>query len=157
MKNKNLKMVFIVITCILIVLVIFININKKMVSAESKIEYNSSVDDITFNDKVNIYFFWGNGCPHCKEESIFFNKIYNDYSKYFNIYAFEVWYNESNANLMQEFAKELKETPNGVPYLIIGNKSFVGFNASMEDSIKEEIINQYNNKTIDIYQQLNQN
>lgn len=154
MKSKYLKLLFIGITCALVFLVIFINIGKKQVNAENKIEYNSSVDDITFNDKVNIYFFWGNGCPHCKEESAFFNKIYNDYSQYFNIYSFEVWYNESNASLMQKFAKELDETPKGVPYLIIGNKSFVGFNSSMEDSIKEEIVNQYNNKTKDIYQDI---
>ena len=154
MKSKKLKIIFITITILLIILIVVVNVYKT--KSESITEKSSTVSDIIYNDKVNIYLFWGKGCPHCKEEIKFLNSIYKDYSQYFNTYTFEVWYDESNASLMQEFAKELNETPKGVPYLIIGNKSFIGFSSGMEDSIKNEIINQYNNKTSDVYQEITQ-
>ena len=43
-------------------------------------------------DDINIYFFWGNGCPHCEKEKIFLEKIKNKYSNVV-VYDFEVWKN----------------------------------------------------------------
>src|SRR5574344_902816 len=143
MKAKNLKILFILITILLVAIVVCANAFKKVDSGTSKINRNSSVDDIVYNDKVNIYFFWGNGCPHCKAEFTFLESIYNDYSKYFNIYAFEVWNNEDNANLMNNLAEKMNETVSGVPFLIIGDKTITGFTETKEDTIREEIVKQY--------------
>lgn len=78
-------------------------------------------------DKVNIYFFWGDGCPHCEEEFEFLNSIEEQYGKYYNLYAFETWYNEENVKLIYTFAGAMGDEVKGVPYTIIGNKSFRGF------------------------------
>ena len=52
-----------------------------------KINRNSTLSDITFqNDKINLYFFWGDGCPHCEELFSFLESIQNEYGKYFNVF-----------------------------------------------------------------------
>ncbi|MDO5568852.1 MAG: hypothetical protein Q4G04_01905 [bacterium] len=119
-------------------------------------EDNSSIVDISLDNivreenKVNIYFFWGNGCPHCEEEFAFLNSIEKEYGKYYNLYTFETWYDEENAKLLNVFATAMGDKVTGVPYTIIGDKSFSGFTSSYENDFKNAIINQYNN-SFDVY------
>ena len=47
-----------------------------------------------------------------------------------NLYTLEVWKNSDNLTLMKNFGKFLGETPKGVPYFIIGNKTFSGYSES---------------------------
>ena len=75
---------------------------------------------------VNIYLFWGDGCPHCKDEWAWLESIREEY-KDVNIYGFETWYSEANSKIMQQFATALGEEARGVPYTVIGNKSISGF------------------------------
>ena len=49
------------------------------------------------NDPVNVYFFHGDGCPHCAEAEEFFNSIEDEYGDMFDVVSYEVWYNETNA------------------------------------------------------------
>lgn len=101
---------------------------------------NSKITDIKkSSDKVNIYMFWGDGCPHCEEQFEFLESIQDEYGTYFNLYAFEVWYNEDNKELMNEFATAMNETIRGVPYTIIGDESFSGFSKSSEDDLLDAI------------------
>jgi len=81
-------------------------------------------------DKVNIYVFWGDGCPHCKHLAEFFNLHRSEVEKMANLYTLEVWKNSDNLTLMKNFGKFLGETPKGVPYFIIGNKTFSGYSES---------------------------
>lgn len=101
-------------------------------------------------NKVNIYFFWGNGCPHCAAEYAFFEKIKKQYGKYFNLYDFETWDNKENAKLLSEFAAALNEQISGVPYTVIGNQSVAGFGQDAEQQILQLIETQSKN-SYDIY------
>lgn len=98
--------------------------------------------------KINVYFFHGEGCPHCEEASKFFDKLSKDeeYSKYYNLKKYEVWYSEENNKLMEKVAKELNEQANGVPYIVIGKKTFSGYASDMDSEIKEAIKNAYESK-----------
>ena len=49
--------------------------------------------------KVNIYFFHGDGCPHCEAEMKFFDNLEEEYKSKYNLYKFETWYNENNVKL----------------------------------------------------------
>lgn len=89
--------------------------------------------------KVNIYFFWGNGCPHCAEENKFFQEIESEYGKYYNLYRFETWYNDDNAELMKTFATAMGDKTKGVPYTVIGDQGFIGFPEEYKNQIKEAI------------------
>ena len=55
------------------------------------------------------------------------------------IFDYETWYNQDNAKLMEAIAKSRGETAEGVPYIIIGNKSWNGFTESYEQEIINEI------------------
>lgn len=104
-------------------------------------------DDIKFDDKkINVYVFWGNGCPHCEDLYTFFNNLDAKYKAYFNIYSFEVWDNTENNKFMKEMASKLNEEVSGVPYTIIGNKSYSGYNESLGKTIKKAILEEYKNK-----------
>ncbi|MDO4996133.1 MAG: hypothetical protein Q4E69_03050 [Bacilli bacterium] len=79
--------------------------------------------DVSAKSKPTVYFFHGDGCPHCKEE----NKYLETVSKKINVEAYEVWYNEENEEFMNKVKEELGITETGVPLTIIGNTYFVGY------------------------------
>ena len=112
---------------------------------------NIKLDNITKKDgKVNIYLFWGDGCPHCKEEKLFLKSIENEYGNLFNVYEFEVWHNEENEKIMKEFGKAMDDNLTGVPYTIIGKESIKGFNDTKKEQILDAIINESKNN-YDVY------
>ena len=117
-------------------------------SSISTINRNSKIEDITFDDdKINIYFFWGNGCSHCEDQFEFLESIKDEYGNYYNIYTFEVWYNEDNLNLQEKVSTLMGKTVKGsVPYTIIGDEVISGFGASTEEKFKRIVAEQYNKK-----------
>ena len=46
-------------------------------------------------NEVNLYLFWGNGCPHCEDEMTFLNELEQRYTN-IRIYKYETWYNKDN-------------------------------------------------------------
>ena len=95
------------------------------------------------DNKINLYLFHGQECPHCEEERKWLDSIKDTYKDNLNIYYFEVWHNEDNAKLMEKVKKEFDIDKNGVPLTIIGEKYYLGFSSvtssSMENLIKEYI------------------
>jgi len=78
------------------------------------------------SEKVDAYLFFGNGCPHCDKEIKFFESIKYKYPD-LNLTTYEVYYSQENSLLMQKVANYLGAEGGGVPFLIIGDKYFVGF------------------------------
>ena len=89
--------------------------------------------------EVNLYFFRGEGCPHCEEAEEWFKSIEEEYGSYFNIVDYEVWNDENNAALMEKVAKARGEEAEGVPYIIVGDKSWSGFTSEYEQEILDQI------------------
>lgn len=141
---KNNKIIFIIITLLLLGIV-FVGVYSKMATTDTSkdnvINKNAKIEEIKKSEgKANIYFFWGNGCPHCKAEFEWIEEVNEKYPETFNLYGFEVWYNQNNASLVDNFAKAMGESLNGIPYMIIGDKSFIGFDESEEN--KQSMIDQ---------------
>ncbi len=108
--------------------------------------------------KINIYFFRGEGCPHCQEAEEFFDKIKSEYGKYYNLVDYETWYNTDNADLMIKVADKLGEEASGVPYIIIGKKSWNGYSSEYDDEIIAAIKSEYNksySERYDVIKKLN--
>ena len=98
-------------------------------------------EENTEDDKQAIvYFFRGEGCSHCAEAEEWFKSIEGEYGDKFKIVDYETWYSEDNADLMKKVAEVRGEEDRatGVPYIIIGEKSWFGF----ADEYKEEMIQQ---------------
>ena len=162
MKNK--KIIFIAITALLVIIIVslsfFINDSKNLKNNNKIINKKATVESIKFKEKkVNIYFFWGDGCPHCEEEYEFWDSIINDYKNKINkIYGLEVWNNKKNANNMKKFAKFKGDEIKGVPYTIIGEKTFIGFDKSKKKTMKKAIDDAYKSKnSYDVYREMKKN
>ena len=69
---------------------------------------------------ITVYFFRGEGCPHCAEEEKFLDKVIKK-NKNVKVVEYEVWYNEENANFMNKVKDKLNIKENGVPLTIVGS------------------------------------
>lgn len=127
---KKLKYLFLILMTALII--------PFSVFAEGEEENNAENNE---SKEVPVYFFRGEGCSHCAEAEEWFESIEEEYGSFFEIKEYETWYNEENAALMEKVAEARGETAEGVPYIIIGNKSWNGF----ADDYKDEIISEIKN------------
>ena len=93
---------------------------------------------------VTIYFFWGDGCPHCAEEEIFLEELKKDYPQ-ITVLDYEVWYDKDNQEILKKAADVMGFEPKGVPVTIIGEKVWIGFReqykAEITDAVKNCIAN----------------
>lgn len=138
---KKLKYLVVLLVALLIIpFAVYADDNTDEVSETSEASETTEATDSSTDKKVNLYFFRGEGCSHCAEaEAWFEDTLEKEYGDYFKIVDYEVWYNEDNASLMQKVADARGETAEGVPYIIIGDKSWNGFDTSYEDAIIEQI------------------
>lgn len=104
-----------------------------------KFAKNTEADIKSSKDKLNIYIFWGDGCPHCKHLAEFLGEKQSEIGDKISLYTFEVWKDKNNLAFLKSFGKFLGENPKGVPYIIIGNKTYSGFSETDEET-KQEII-----------------
>jgi glutaredoxin len=102
-----------------------------------------SVVNTTFasDNNVNAYLFYGDGCPHCAKENTFLESIKNDYPT-LDIYKYEVYFSRENSLLMQKVAETLGTESGGVPFLVIGDKYYVGFSETLTPIEIEAKINE---------------
>ncbi len=88
---------------------------------------------------VIIYFFWGDGCPHCAEEKLFLERLKQQYPV--EVRAYEVWYSEENRELLFKMAAAFGFEPGGVPTTFIGERHWVGYadriGQEMEAAVRE--------------------
>lgn len=116
-----------------------------------------NAEEATTKSKVNVYLFKGEGCGYCANALTFFESIKEEYGKYFNLVEYEVWYNKDNSDLMYDVAEYMGASITGVPFIVIGNEFYPGFNDSISESIKKQIVSEYNleeSKRVDVVKML---
>jgi len=101
------------------------------------------------SDKVTIYFFHGDGCPHCAEESILLNELKKEYKDKINIVKYEVWFNEDNEELLDKVKKTFDVTTGGVPFTVIGEKYFSGYSNAIGENIQDTVEAYVNDKALE--------
>ncbi|MBR3210619.1 MAG: hypothetical protein IKF71_01625 [Bacilli bacterium] len=94
-------------------------------------------------EKILVFMFYGKGCSHCEEATTFFNELDSSYQDKFELERIEVWYDEDNAKMMDGIAEMRNEEAAGVPYILIGNQSWVGFDKSKEKEFLAAIDSEY--------------
>lgn len=153
MSKKKILIISLIIF-IFILFIVLINISNKMNEnkIKSTITMNSKLTDVVYDEnKLNIYLFWGKGCPHCEEEWKFLNRIAPKYYDKIHVYGFEVWNSEENQKIMNEFKDKLNISKNsGIPLTIIEDKYYIGYDESYNDEILKLIKNNHKNSK-DIY------
>lgn len=141
---KKFKIFLAIIACLLIV--------PFTVLAEGDTDSASSNED---SKKVKLYFFHGDGCPHCAEAEEFFDSIKDEYGDKFEVVAYEVWYDTDNNELLQKIGEARDEKISGVPYILIGDKSWSGYASSLDDEIIDAIKSEYDKDVADRYDIMN--
>lgn len=97
-----------------------------------------SVENVFAKEQVNLYFFHGDGCPHCAEEEKFLAKIEKKYS-YVKIIRYEVWKNKSNALLMDRVGNRYDVATSSVPLTVISGTAISGYSESIGIRIERAI------------------
>lgn len=93
---------------------------------------------------VKIYFFRGDGCPHCAQAEAFFDSIKDEYGHLFELVDYEVYNNANNSKLFDIVADFREDNERrGIPYIIIGNKSWAGYASELDSEIIETIEEEY--------------
>lgn len=158
-SKKESKLIIICICIIAVVLIALIGIAYLQKGNVTRTLKKQTTSDIKYDkEKLNIYFFWGDGCEHCEALISFLNSLTEDYDKYFDLYTLEVWYNEDNNKLMTELTEELGKEVKGIPCLIIGDQVFSGFSEDMKEDIKKAIKKEYKeNPQYDVYKEYKKN
>ena len=92
--------------------------------------------------EINMYLFYGDGCPHCAELEAYLTPYLKKH-KNVHLYKYEVWYNEENANKYVEVHELLNDGSSGIPYLVIGNTTLVGWNRESTPDRVENTVKYY--------------
>lgn len=93
---------------------------------------------------VNLYLFYGDGCPHCAEEEKFIEE-YLETEKSAKLIKYEVWHSEENRKTWVKIQDKLNNHENGVPYLIIGDEVIVGYLDGVTDENIKKYVKKYKN------------
>lgn len=125
---------------------------------DEEIEYDLG-DYKENDDQVTIYLFRGKGCSHCYEFLEYVSStLIKEYGDKVKVATYEVWNNKSNSQLMQKVSDYFKDDASGVPYIVIGDKTFNGYSESMNDDIKTAIDNLYNSEEkFDVFDKIDLN
>ncbi len=104
---------------------------------------------VNANESVNIYLFYGDGCPHCAALEEYLNNEYSS-DKNVTVYKYEVWNNKENQELWKKVESVTGEEAKGVPYFVIGDEIYQGYSAGstwekkVDRAIKKAKKNDYN-------------
>ena len=112
------------------------------------------------DDAITIYLFRGKGCGFCRAYLEFMNSITDEYGKYFKMETYEVWNDVNNNTLMNQVSTYMGEAASGVPYIVIGDQVFAGYNETYSEAIKDAIETLYNtkkNKRYDVFKEMKKN
>ena len=78
---------------------------------------------------VNVYVFWSDGCPHCREEEAFLVDLVKEKPNV-KVKSYEVSKSFSNSVLFSDIGKYLDADTRGVPFTVIGSNHYAGFGSA---------------------------
>jgi len=108
-------------------------------SALAEITPRQNVDN---KPPIEVYFFRGEGCPHCAQAEAFFGNLTKQYPQ-LDVKSFEVFYNNTNRQIYFSFAQayNISSSQLVVPVIFVGNQSWVGFDDSIASQITSAVQN----------------
>jgi len=75
---------------------------------------------------VHIHLFWTLNCPHCEREKEFLRRLAQDYPQV-HLHFYEISTDAGNRALLERVAQHLQVPLRGVPFTVIGQRSFSGW------------------------------
>lgn len=107
------------------------------------------IPKINATNTVDIYFFYSSTCQHCAAEEVALDELQAKYSN-LKIHSYEVFHNDRNYDLFQDVASFLDVNVKGVPFTVIGEYHYSGYDENntkdlLETKIKYYSDNEYTN------------
>ncbi|MFW5852979.1 MAG: hypothetical protein ACOCUR_03030 [Nanoarchaeota archaeon] len=78
-------------------------------------------------EKVQVYFFWGEGCQYCANQKEFHDELEEMFPGQVQFMEFETYYNPENVDFMRKLGAKYNMNPRSVPLTFIGDQYFEGF------------------------------
>ncbi len=92
----------------------------------SLLVWNAAGEDVLAADHPILYFFWGQGCPHCEKEKEFLTKLHQHYPE-LEMRWFETWKHPDFTKLADALRQAYQVKGSGVPMTFLGNWTLTGF------------------------------
>ena len=102
----------------------------------SDLEINT--EDFESDKKVVVYFFYGDGCPHCSNQKEAM-KLWTEKFSDLEIKSYETWSNPANGEILQGLAQAYGTSVQGVPMTFIGDEFWVGYSSSLDSEMEGKI------------------
>ena len=118
---------------ILTIAVLFTTLVVPVFAQDSTLSSNGS------DNKADLYFFWANGCPHCSHEEEFLKELEQKYPD-LKIHYLEVTQDKKNIELLKSAGRKLNANVSGVPFTVIGEQYFIGYNKQTAGVAIEEAV-----------------
>ncbi len=96
-------------------------------------------------NRVDLYFFYSQGCPYCAKAEIFLNQLKREQPG-LEVVSFEVSGNQENRKLYLSLANAYQVDASYVPSFFIGDKALIGYDDFIGSQIKTEILRCLNQK-----------
>lgn len=87
---------------------------------------------------VVIYFFWGDGCPHCAAAKPVLEKMVLENPR-LELRSFEVYYDTNSIQFFSALMSELGFEPRAVPTFIIGDQKIEGYSDQIQLELETAI------------------
>ncbi len=91
-------------------------------------------------EKIDLYLFYGDGCPHCAAEKEFLDGIKSKYSN-LEIHLYETWNSTENNKLLTRVKNALGVQNAYVPFTVINGKGYTGYSENTAYQIEKQIEN----------------
>ncbi len=89
-------------------------------------------------ETVDMYIFYGQGCPHCEILLDFIDETQDDYPE-LNAHKYETYFDNNGRKLFLDMSEAYNTGIHGVPTVFIDDKVIVGFSNSIKENLKTEI------------------
>jgi thiol-disulfide isomerase/thioredoxin len=87
---------------------------------------------------VGVYFFWGDGCPHCAQAEPFLESLAQREPRMV-LRSYEVWYHKENQAILQAMADRAGFEPQYVPTILIGSRYWEGYDARVAQEMESAL------------------
>jgi uncharacterized membrane protein/thiol-disulfide isomerase/thioredoxin len=93
---------------------------------------------ISMPEKVIVYLFWGDGCPHCAEAKPALQALAQS-NLNVEIREYEVWYQDENQAIFTSMAAAFGFEPHYVPTIFIGEQYWEGYSDDIQKDIETTV------------------
>jgi len=100
--------------------------------------FSASQSEREFSKKDTLYFFWGEGCPHCAAAKPFLTELKKKHPALI-IISHEIYNNPENLAVLRKMAKSLGTEPTSVPTFFLSGRMYTGFSESIAKEIETAV------------------